>query len=145
MKMAASFFTHALQWSDVDPKPPCNSALIKTIPAQIYSGDDIIVRIEDERDTSRVIDIQSISGRVQNILVNIWVSETSIGESNNLPDLNVINYNNVCGMKGVLKTNWTKWVSADQVLNFSYAFHCDLIQCGRYANAHEMSNAFLTR
>ena len=48
-------------------------------------------------------------------------------------------------MNGVVKTNGTKWVSANTVKDFSFIFHRMDIRSGLYSNASGMDNAFYTR
>ena len=59
--------------------------------------------------------------------------------------LSQITYDQVVGMAGVLKTNWLKWIVADDIKDYAFVFDCMNIQSGLYANAHGMKNAFNTR
>ena len=65
--------------------------------------------------------------------------------SQNLPEMDVIEYSNVNGMCGVTQSNFLKWVKQEAILFFASIFHIDNVQCGKYANAHGMSNAYCTR
>ena len=46
------------------------------------------------------------------LLVSVWVFESSLSDSEGLAALDIIRYNNVRGMRGVAKSNWMKRVSA---------------------------------
>ena len=138
-------FIKAQNWIDINPKPQSLSARSALNPIHIFSGDDVIVKIEDILYPCRVVDIRIGSTGCSEILANIWTLESSIEESQNLPELDVIKYSNVNGMCGVAQSNLLKWVKQEEILDYAFIFHIDNVQCGQYANAHGMSNAYYTR
>ena len=52
------------------------------------------------------------------ILVNIWVKETLLQETQeNIKELDDIKYSNLNGMPGVARSNWIKWVKDDTIFD----------------------------
>ena len=135
--------TYAHQWSEANPKPTNISARIQNIPAYVNAGDNLMVEVDEVVHPCRVVDIRNVNN--PELLVNIWVFESTISECEGLAPLDIIRYNNVHEMRGVMHSNWLRTVSISAVRNFAYIFHCDTIQMGQYANAHGMNFFFNTR
>lgn len=137
-------FSFARRWSELIPRRPKSSSYCSRIPAFVCSGDDVMIEVSETIYPSRVIDIR-VQNEVVEMLFNIWLLETSLSEGDRVHNIDRIQYSNVVGMSGVVRTNWTIWLNTESILDYAYIFHTDTIQSGRYANAHGMSNAYYTR
>ena len=96
--MLLRMFSNTRNWIDINPKPQILSAQSSLIPMNIFSGDDVIVKIKDVFHPYQIVDIQIIISGGSEILVNIWMLESSIEVSQDILELDDIQYSSVKGM-----------------------------------------------
>ena len=114
-----SSYTH--EWSEVEPKPSNVSTLINHIPPYVHAGYDLMIEVDGALHHCLVVVLENTYN--PELLVNVWVFEPTISHNEGLATLNLIRYNNVCGMCHVMKLNW----SVSAVQNFAYIFHSNTI------------------
>ena len=136
-------YLYAQSWNNIEPRPPSIYVYCHQIPSSIIPGDDIIINLEGISHPSRVVDVRVNDG-LPEVLVNIWVRESSLRGTDAVPQLDRVRFSNVMGMVGVVRSNWIVWVKPETIVDFAFIFHCDSVQNGMYANSHGMSNAFYT-
>ena len=143
--MASSFFSYAQRLPNTVPKPSNASLLCSSIPSRVCSGDDVEAMIDDSIYPCRVIDIRFDYSPAR-LLVKIWLPESKIpSDVDPLEPLNPSTDGRVIGMRGVMHSNWLRWIYAEAVIDFAFIFHCDTLTTGMFSNVYGMKNSYYCR
>ena len=94
-------YTYSNQWSNLNIRPPSISIYYAYVLGLISNGDDVLVDIAGSFIPSRVLDICVGSNfSLAQLLVSIWVLESTLPEGDQVPNLEVVCYNNVIKQYG---------------------------------------------
>ena len=134
------------EWELLNPSHthPC-CCYCPIIGGYLHEGDFCIVDLDGQIFPCRIYKITvSTDDSPDDLHIIIFIPESKL-EKENISPLDPCAFNYVCGMQGVVQSNWTKHVKTICVLDVSYIFHIDTIQSGLYASCYGMSNAYYIR